>query len=65
MTLGDLCQWMAGPSPGTWSVLKQGGLRRAVDALAGLGAVPAVVGLAATSPVAVESAAVAPGSPQQ
>ena len=36
------------PSPGGWSVLKEGGFRGPIDALAGPGAVPAVVGLAAT-----------------
>ena len=51
--------WPA-PSPGGWSVLKQGALRGPIDALAGPSAVPAVVGLAATGPVALESAAMVP-----
>lgn len=49
---------MAGPAPRALSVLKQGGIRGPFDALAWPGAVPAVVRLAATGPVAVGSAAV-------
>lgn len=56
---------MAGPAPSVLSVLKQGGIRGSFDALAWPSAVPAVVGLAATGPVAVGSAAVATGSTQQ
>lgn len=61
---------MAGPAPRALSVLKQGGIRGPFDALAWPGAVPAVVRLAATGPVAVgsaavESTAVATGSTQQ